>query len=293
MNASRSVARTALLSAGLLLLTACQSGRLGPASADVPAELTRPDFLFEVVRYLYRWQLDESEIERLVGAEQCVFWVRRLTPALDPGDRSALAEIQVPCIGLSLTLKKADYRVDELNASVTSKCFRIFQVSRDTPPARPPSDARVVSADVTDMRDYLFRTRAMLDQASPELIERLQRAVRAEAARLNLLDAHANAADKVVHVAPLSPVANEVWAFWEGGRMLFSFSSDIDLSDPAVWEHEILSARIYNLDEQVIVSHEEAPGSNRFLTRSEVGRALFNCLLFGQRLTLSPPSEKP
>ena len=96
------------------------------------------------------------------------------------------------------------------------------------------------------------------------------------------------AGEKVVHVAPLSPVSNELWAFWEGGRKLFSFASDIDLSNPAVWEHETLLARIYDLDEQVVVSHEEAPGSNRFLTRDQVSRAMFNCVLYGQRVTVSP-----
>jgi hypothetical protein len=83
-------------------------------------------------------------------------------------------------------------------------------------------------------------------------------------------------------------VANEIWAFWEAGRKLFLFSSDIDLANPAVWQHETLMARQYDLDQQVVVSHEEAPGSNRFLTRNEVSRALFNCLLFGQRLSVKP-----
>jgi len=42
------------------------------------------------------------------------------------------------------------------------------------------------------------------------------------------------------------------------------------------------------LDQQVVVSHEEAPGSNRFLTRYQVSRALFNCVILGQRITVPP-----
>jgi len=44
--------------------------------------------------------------------------------------------------------------------------------------------------------------------------------------------------------------------------------------------------RIYDLDQQVVVSHHEAPGSNRFLMRYQASRALFNCIVLGQRMTV-------
>jgi hypothetical protein len=44
--------------------------------------------------------------------------------------------------------------------------------------------------------------------------------------------------------------------------------------------------RIYDLDQQVVVSHHEAPGSNRFLLCYQVSRALFNCIVLGQRITV-------
>jgi hypothetical protein len=62
-----------------------------------------------------------------------------------------------------------------------------------------------------------------------------------------------------------------------------------------VWQHEALMARVFDLDQQVVVSHDEAPGSNRFLTRYQVSRALFNCILLGQRVEVppySPPGPK-
>ena len=139
-----------------------------------------------------------------------------------------------------------------------------------------------------EMRDYLFQTRSQHDYPDPALIARLQQAFRKEAAKEKLLT-NDFADQKIVHIAPLSPVANELWVFWEAGRKLFLFSSDIDLANPAVWQHETLLARMFDLDQQVVVSHEEAPGSNRFLTRNEVSRALFNCMLFGQRLSVKPP----
>lgn len=278
-----------------VLLSACQSAAPAkvPGVSAVPSELVQPPYLFEIVRYLYRWQLDEAEVDRLVGAKQVVFWVRRVETPLDPGDRSALGEILLPQVGLRVKVKKADYRIEELDTEVKSANFRITQVIREDLPARAPRGAEVVEVDMQAMRDYLFRTRAQPDYPDQALVVRLQQAFRKEADREGILTTPDAAGEKIVHIAPLSPVANEVWVFWEAGRKLFSFSSDIDLANPAVWQHETLMARIYDLDQQVVVSHEEAPGSNRFLTRYEVSRALFNCLLFGQRLRVKPPGPEP
>jgi len=293
---SRRIIVGAVLSLALvMLLSACQS--VAPekdASASVaPQELVQPPYLFEIVRYLYRWQMDEAEVDRLVGAKRVVFWVRRMEAPLDPGDRSVLGEILLPQVGVRVKVKKADYRIEELGTEVKSASFRITQVIRGDLPGRVPRGSDVVEVDMQELRDYLFRTRAQHDYPDSALILRLQQAFRKEAAREGILATQDLAGDKIVHVAPLSPVANEVWVFWEAGRKLFSFASDIDLANPAVWEHETLLARMYDLDQQVVVSHEEAPGSNRFLTRNEVSRTLFNCLLFGQRLTVQPPGSEP
>jgi hypothetical protein len=259
----------------------------------VPAELVQKPYLFEIVRYLYRWQLDEAEVERIAGAKQVVFWARRVDVLLDPDDHSVLGEISLPQLNLRVRVKKADYRIEELNTEVKSTTFKITQVIRGDLPPRMPQGSEVVEVDMQEMRDYLFRTRAQRDYPDPALVARLRQALRKEAAKEGLLPANAPADAKIVHFAPFSPVANEIWVFWESGRKLFSFSSDIDLANPAVWQHETLVARIYDLDQQVVVSHEEAPGSNRFLTRYEVSRALFNCVLFGQRLTVQPPKAEP
>ncbi len=292
---SRGIIVGAVLSLALaVLLSACQSvaPEKDASAAGAPQELVQPPYLFEIVRYLYRWQLDEAEVDRLVGAKCVVFWVRRVEAPLDPGDRSVLGEILLPQVGVRVKVKKADYRIEELGAEVKSASFRITQVIRGDLPGRVPQGSDVVEVDMQELRDYLFRTRAQHDYPDSALIVRLQQAFRKEAAREGILATQDLAGDKIVHVAPLSPVANEVWVFWEAGRKLFSFASDIDLANPAVWEHETLLARMYDLDQQVVVSHEEAPGSNRFLTRNEVSRTLFNCLLFGQRLTVQPPGPE-
>jgi len=254
----------------------------------VPSELLQPPYLFEIVRYLYRWDLGESEVERVVGAKRFVFWVRRLDSKLDPGDQSVLGEIFLPQVDLSVKVKKADYRIEEMNTAVKSQNFKIIKVTRGSTPSRVPRSCEVVAVDMKEMRDYLFRTRNQHDFPGPELVQRLREALRKEAAKEGLLGKMQPTTEQVVHLAPISPVANEIWVFWEAGRKLFHFASDIDLANPDVWRHEVLAAHIYDLDQQVVVSHEEAPGSNRFLTRYQVSRALFNCLIFGQRITVPP-----
>ena len=275
--------------ATLALLPACRTSPSPATQGEtvVPAELTQQAYLYEIVRYLYRWQLDESEVERIVGGRNLVFWVRRLEVRLDSGDRSVVGEILLPLVNMRVKVKKADYTIEELGTQVKSQNFRITQVVRAQLPSRPPKGSVVVAVDMQEMRDFLFRTRNQRDHPDEALIERLRRALREQAAKEGLLSTNALTGEKVVHLAPLSPVANELWVFWEDGRKLFYFASDIDLTNPEVWRHQTLMARIFDLDQQVVVTHEEAPGSNRFLTRYQVSRALFNCLMLGDRITVS------
>jgi hypothetical protein len=98
---------------------------------------------------------------------------------------------------------------------------------------------------------------------------------------------------QVVYLAPLSPIANETWVFWETGRMLIRFASDIDLTNPAVWQHDTLAVKLFPLDQRVVVSLDEVAGSNAFMTRDEAGRALFNCFVLGRRVALEPPANTP
>ena len=236
--------------------------------------------------------MDESEVEHIVSAKQIVFWVRRLEPKLDPGDHSVLGEILLPQLAISVKVKKADYTIEELGILVQSRTFKITQVTRGQVPSRSPHNCTVALVDMREMRDYLFVPEpARLPD--PVLIERLRYALRAQAAKEATLATNASTVEQVVHLAPLSPVANECWVFWESGRKLFYFASDIGLSNPAVWQHENLMARLFDLDQQVVVSHAEAPGSNRFLTRYQVSPpcsiALFLASALRCRL-VHPPS---
>lgn len=275
-----------------VLLTSCQtSHHIGISVKAVPAELVQPAYLYEVTRHLYRWYLDEAEVERVVQARQFVFWVRRLDARLDPGDQSQLGEIVLPQLGFSVKVKKADYRIEELQTTVKSQTFKITQVERVEVPASVPANYMMVTVDMQEMLDYLFRTRSQHDYPDAALLERMRQALRKELIKDGAASTNPAPAEQVVYLSPLSPVANEIWVYWETGRKLLHFASDNDLSNPAVWQHETMMVRVFDLDQQVVLTHDEAPGSNRFLTRHQVGRALFNCDVLGQRVVV--PSRPP
>lgn len=278
------------------LLPACRSAAPSVPTAPTqshgtvfaPPELMELSYLHEIVRYLYRWQLDESEVERILGEKRFVFWIRTAAIPLDPGDRSQFGEILLPQLNMAVLVKKADYTVEESGIAVRSGNFKIVRIARGGVPRRQPVDCEAVTTDMQEMCDYLFRTRNQHDFPDAVLLRHFREAIRAQAVKEGILEPGHPAEEVIVHVAALSPVANETWIFWEAGRRLLYVSSDVDLANPELWAHQAVTVRIFDLDDQVIVSHEEAPGSNRFLTRYQVSRALFNCIILGQR-TVVPP----
>ena len=258
-----------------------------PAALAPPVEVLQKTYLYEVTRHLYRWYMDESDVERDSAAKEYVFWVRRAEARLDEGDQSVVVEILLPQLGIGVKVKKADYTIEELGLEVKSQGYRIVNVARVMVPPEPPPGTEVVPIDLAEMKEYLFRTRAQAEFPGPEMFERLRVALREH---LGLDPAHREAGEQVVHVAPLSPVANELWVFWETRKLLIRFSSDVDLENPEMWKHQTLGIRTYDVLTQTVVSLDEAAGSNAYMTRDQIGRALFNCIVLGQRLAaVNPP----
>ncbi len=265
----------------LAVLTALSAA---PARADhataIPEETQAPDFLCEVIRHLYRWYLDEHDIEKIAPDAGIAIRLRNITPPdLDPGDRSRIIEMELPALALHVTLKKTDYRIPELNLEVKSKTFKIIDVARDKHGAPAPGDALEIKLPVQQIKNFVFRTRSQRDPLTPALGRHVHDAIRREIA-----DEDASLTNDMheAHIAPLSPVANELWIFWETGRRLIRVTSDLEIADPAMWQHEHLAVRLYDIDRQTVVSLEETPGSNAYLTRDQVGRALFNCMVLGE-----------
>ena len=257
---------------------------------SVCPELLNRSYLYEVVRHLYRWYMDEEDALQVTRNKQFVFWVRELHPKLDADDRSLLGEIILPELGISVSVKKADYLIQELGVRVTNDRFKITSVSRITVPPKPPADAVRIVVDYAAMRNHLFKTRMNVTFPEGEVLTRLRTAARKRILEDQLKQGQTTAKgqEQIVHLSPLSPVANEVWVFWETGRLLIRFASDFDLGHPAVWDHSDLAVKLYDIDEQVVVSLDEVAGSNAYMTRDQVGRVLFNCIVLGRRLVLQP-----
>ncbi|MBN1512137.1 MAG: hypothetical protein JXB13_08990 [Phycisphaerae bacterium] len=245
--------------------------------------------IYEVLGHLYRWHLDEVDVRTATKAGNEPVWVRQRHPDLDPGDRSCFGEMLLPVLGVRVLMKKADYTIEELNTRVVSDRYKIVHVSRAGVPRTLKRDFVPVRVSGPDLREYLFTRRGNVTFPDDALIARLREAVRAELV-LHFQDVTEAVprGEQVVHMAPLSPVANELWVFSETGRALIRFSSDLDLVNPDVWEHARVSVALWDIDEQVVVSLQEAAGSNAYLTRDQVGRALYNCVILGKRIVLEP-----
>jgi len=253
------------------------------------AELTSHPWLEEVTRHLYRWYIDERDIAPVVRANEIIYWVKENKPKLDEDDRSRFGEVWLPQFSLAAKVKHADYTIPEMNAKVKSDAFKLTEVERIEAPAAMPAGFTEVRMPYAEVRDDLFKTRNQAVFPDGEMLGRMRAAVRAEIAS-DIAANHQRPPEgtQVVFLCALSPVANEVWAFWESGRTLIHFASDIDLDNPAMWEHEKLECKLYHLDKKIVVSLEDVNGSNGFLTRNEAGRALFNCLAVGKRVELEP-----
>jgi hypothetical protein len=160
----------------------------------------------------------------------------------------------------------ADLR--KLLGKVRSDTFKIVSVGRHEVPHRKPADYAEIRVDYGDMVAYLFRTRSEVRFPEGELLKRMR-----NMARTQLEESYRQRGEpmpkgeQVVHLSPLSPVANEVWVFWEAGRLLIHLASDLDLENSTLWKNENLFIEFYNVDSQVVVSSEEAAGINAYLTR--------------------------
>lgn len=262
------------------------------APSDVPAELLEPALLGEVTRHLYRWCVDESDIEQADHSPDLVLWVGSNTPALDAGDNSRFAQILLPLPGITVQLKKADYVIEETGTAVKSNGFKITSVSRGLVPASLPAGYVELKLDMAKLKEHLFATRHQQDFPGEALIERLKAALVKELNRQKNPGVRNLGELQTVYLGSLSPLSNDLWVYWENKKWLVHCTSDIDLANPAVWAQETLSFRRYDTLTQVVVSMDEAAGSNRFMTRDQIGRALYNCLVLGKRVEITPSALK-
>ncbi len=262
------------------------------AAPTAPPTLDLPDAaVLEVMRYLYRWHLDESTFWTNGTPEKVEVWLRPIAHEHDSDDASRYAEMLIPTVHLLVKLKQADYPIAELDVRVHNAGYRIIQVERydKSPVSRSHYEVRVY--DFAKVAAHLWASRHDLAYPDESVRQRLGSALKehinAERKAAGIA-APERTEPQAFYVAPLSPVSNDLWVFWENDRKLIKFSSDADYTSDAFWVVQPLGISVYDLQEDVVVSLAEAPRSDRLITRGYAGRALFNCVVLGQKVVLSP-----
>ena len=265
----------------LVCLALTVSAWPAPAATDDPPFTT--EFVYKVCRNLYRWEMDESTVLRAsLDADIVALW-RNLEVKLDKGDASRYRELYLPQFQMAVTLKKADYPIPETGQQVRNRDYTIQKVDRGEGPPVPTNAYERIVVNRKEMTAYLFKTRSQRAYPDAALQERLRAALRSAQSDADPAPA---VGPQTVFVAPISPVSNNLWVFWENRGWLVKFSSDSDIDNPAYWEAEKVGVRVYDLAEHVVVSLDEVQGSHAYITRDWAARAVFNCVVFGQRLDL-------
>ncbi|MGA0368027.1 MAG: hypothetical protein ACO3N7_01090 [Kiritimatiellia bacterium] len=257
-------------------------------SAPLPESVDKP-LLMDVTLYLYRWVLDEKDVEPVLQDGNLSIRVKERWPPLDEGDASRFVDLWMPQLSLQISLRKADYRILELKQEVKNHQFKITNILK----GEPPEDADLyvpVEIPYAEMEAFAYARRSEAVFPEGEFLAALRRKAREElTAYFQGRTGNFPEGDQQVFFSPLSPVANDLWIFWETGGKLLRLSSDFDLEDPAFWKSEALRMRIFDVREQTVVHLSEVKGSNAYLTRDQVGRYLFNCIVLGKRVLLPPP----
>ena len=246
-------------------------------------ELGGEEAFVDLAQYLYRWYLDEDDFKDRNPAYRGKLWIRKLDRVLDEGDKSQFIELVFPAIGVMVTLKKSDYLIEELQLKVKSDGYKVTKVCRSTcSMLARPEDYASLDVDIEALYKQLFETRLESEYPDEELFNYMRTcaAEQCEDYKKGVSGEH------FVWLAPISPMSNEIWAYWENGKMLFHFVADVDMHNPEIWKHDSILVKHYDIVTQTIVSYEESPCEDDFMTRDQVGRILFNCMAFGKKVRI-------
>jgi len=88
----------------------------GTPDSQIGASRVDREYCYELLRYLYRWYLDDGlfiENPEIRQTTEFGFWIRELNPESDEEDNSLYLEVLLPIIETEIVLKKADYRIPE------------------------------------------------------------------------------------------------------------------------------------------------------------------------------------
>jgi hypothetical protein len=241
---------------------------------------------YELLRYLYRWHMDDSVLtESAVKQDQLHLYYRYLDAELDEGDLSQHLEVVVPLAQMVVLLKRSEYRIPELDLEFKDPYFKVKSVQYEPDAQWDKSTYKEISYNTKETLAYLFRTRNAQTFPGPDALDRL----RVEA--LNVMKAEGGQADldavrgelQIAYIAPISIVSNDLWVYWVNGQKFFCFSADVHHSHERFWELATLNVEIIDAKEQVLVLND-IRDAHGYFSKDYIGRILFNCMIHGQQV---------
>lgn len=270
------------------LLSLLALALVAPLAAVAGNPATIPDFELELMRYVYRWHFDASDLLAAGDSVEAVeIWSREANIPTDEGDRSRFREYVIPLADIYLLAKQADYAIDETGATVANTGFRVIDVSYGALERYEAKDFEVARYDFATVVRLLSASRHETLFPNDTLLSAIARAAGPELLRHGEIHSLQLHGEQTIYLAPLSPVINEIWVFWSDQNCLLRFSSDADLEDPQAWSAGLHQVEILELPDAVVVVPGEVGASNAYITKDFAGRVLFNCVILGKRLTFT------
>lgn len=265
------------------LLLCIYAGCTVAVTVAVPLPFTR-DFLRKCINDIYYWNVDASTYFE----DDTDTYVEVICAPAMPGEGAQKTgewwNIIIPDLQLQADVAKYNYTVPEMEMTVTNETFKILSVQ----PYRHITIATQHCQTVyfTEQKIYAGVRRRFNTPVTvhSHLYEQLSRALYTIAAR-ETIDTRSRS--HRFYLAPPSSLRNELWLYWENTDAILHISSATSWTHPDFWRHITLFTKRYDLRTDVIISSQEEPGSNAYITRVWAGRILCNCLVHGRSIDIA------
>lgn len=250
-------------------------------------ELSDKTYLYEVMKYLYRWYLDDEDIKKCLESKNIIFLVRELRYNLDKDDKSLFAEMLIPVFGVALKLKKSNYLIEEQGIYIKSNVFKIVSISRISIKNVDFKQYNKTEIDLGALIKYLTQTRTHSTFPNEEVLSNIKHRLKEQVESAGKSDAFKidPEVNDIFYLAPLSPVCNEIWLYWVGAKIIIHCKSGIDIDTPAAWDSGSLHFSLFDAYNNTLISLGQTALSNEFMTIHQVGRTLYNCMVLGKRIS--------
>ena len=233
-------------------------------------------FLADVVAYVDLWYVRSQAAIRSDPPDAIAVWTRMLPAGKDEGDRSHFAELWLPQEKLWVDLKCADYVSTEHGTTHRDFGFKVRGVHPGVEP-EGGSDWQTVWIPRTAIPVAKAGGPGHPPVAGAVTDARLREALAAFLSLREPTDDRGRSQE--FFVGPTSPVANEIWVFWNDGGEVLHFAADGDLENPKTWAHAVESMRFHAVEP----GRETQAGRQAFL--QHVAQV---CRDQGRRLTVDP-----